>query len=49
MKFWAHMGHPCGETFNAANFFHQHPEYNWQAKYLHDMISYPWTLFEAKK
>ena len=49
MKFWARMGHPCGENFIASNFFKQHPEYNWQAKYLHDMISYPWTLFEAKQ
>jgi len=49
MKFWAHMGHPCGESFMAAGFFKQHPEYAWQSKYLHDMIAYPWTLFEAKK
>ncbi len=49
MKFWAHMGHPCGENFIAADFFAKHPEYNWQAKYLRDMPAYPWTLFEAKK
>ncbi len=49
MKFWAHMGHPCGESFVAADFFSKHPEYNWQAKYLRDMPAYPWTLFEAKK
>ena len=49
MKFWAHMGHPCGESFISAPFFKQHPQYNWQAKYLRDMIAYPWTLFEAKK
>ncbi len=49
MKFWARMGHPCGENFIAPVFFSSHPEYNWQNKYLRDMISYPWTLFEAKK
>ena len=49
MKFWAHMGHPCGEDFVAGTFFKQHPEYAWQAKYLTDMKAYPWTLFEAKK
>lgn len=48
MQFWAHMGHPCGESFIAADFFKKHPEYNWQSKYLHDMIAYPWTLFSAK-
>jgi hypothetical protein len=49
MKFWAHMGNPSGQDFIAAPFFVQHPEYQWQAKYLHDMKAYPWTLFEAKK
>ncbi len=49
MKFWARMGHPCGESFIAADFFAKHPEYNWQSAYLRNMISYPWTLFEAKK
>ncbi len=48
MKFWAHMGHPCGEDFIASAFFEKHPEFQWQAKYLHDMKSYPWTLFESK-
>lgn len=49
MKFWAHMGHPCGQDFIGATFFQKHPEYNWQSKYLTNMIAYPWTLFEAKK
>ena len=49
MKFWAHMGNPSGDDFIAAPFFVKHPEYKWQAKYLHDMKAYPWTLFEAKK
>jgi hypothetical protein len=49
MKFWARMGHPCGDSFIASGFFSSHPEFQWQARYLRDMISYPWTLFEAKK
>ncbi|HWB24843.1 MAG TPA: C45 family peptidase [Chitinophagaceae bacterium] len=49
MKFWAHMGHPCGEDFIGAKFYKAHPEFNWMSKYLMDMKSYPWTLFEAKK
>lgn len=49
MKFWARMGHPCGENFMAAPFFEKHPEFKWQSKFLRDMVAYPWTLFEAKK
>lgn len=49
MELWAHMGHPCGESFIASKFFHEHPKFKWQGRYLHDMLSYPWTLFGAKK
>ena len=49
MKFWAKMGHPCGQDFIADKFYTAHPEYKWQEKYLKQMKSYPWTLFEAKK
>jgi hypothetical protein len=49
MKFWARMGHPCGEDFIAGAFFAAHPNFEWQAKFLKDMTSHPWTLFEAKK
>lgn len=49
IQFWAHMGHPCGENFNASAFFKKHSEYEWQSKYLRDMVAYPWTLFSAKK
>jgi hypothetical protein len=48
MKFWAHMGHPCGQDFIGAVFYKAHPEYEWQSKYLTNMKAYPWTLFEAK-
>ncbi len=49
MQFWAHMGHPCGESFIGATFYKAHPEYAWQSKYLNNMLAYPWTLFSAKK
>jgi hypothetical protein len=49
LKFWAHMGNPSGKDFIAAPFFVLHPQYQWQALYLHDMKAYPWTLFEAKR
>jgi hypothetical protein len=48
MQLWAHMGHPCGESFIGATFYKAHPEYAWQSKYLTNMIAYPWTLFAAK-
>jgi hypothetical protein len=49
MQLWAHMGHPCGESFLGEKFYSAHPEYAWQKKYLVNMLSYPWTLFSAKK
>jgi hypothetical protein len=49
MQLWAHMGHPCGEDFIGAKFYKAHPEYGWQAKYLTNILAYPWTLFAAKK
>jgi hypothetical protein len=49
MQLWAHMGHPCGESFMGEKFYKLHPEFAWQSKYLNNMISYPWTLFAARK
>jgi hypothetical protein len=48
LKFWARMGHPCGEDFTASTFLTEHPEYKWQEPYLKDMKSNPWTLFAAR-
>ncbi|HVB02335.1 MAG TPA: C45 family peptidase [Chitinophagaceae bacterium] len=48
MEFWAHMGNPGSGDFLAAPFFKAHPQFKWQAKYLHDMLAYPWTLFSSK-
>ncbi len=49
MKFWASMGHPCGQNFIAMDFLAAHPEYKWQQQYLRDMPGQPWTLFGIKK
>ena len=49
MKFWAHMGHPCGKDFVGAPFYKLHPEFKWMSKYLVEMKAYPWTLFTAGK
>lgn len=49
MELWARMGHPDGDNFIASKFFAAHPRYKWMGKYLHDMNSYPWALFEGKK
>lgn len=48
-KFWARAGHPCGEIFNAAIFLEQHPQFRWQAPFLRDMDSQPWTLIHFGK
>jgi hypothetical protein len=48
MQLWAIMGHPCGESFDAAKFLEKHPEYTVQKPYLRDMPGNVWTLFEKK-
>jgi len=48
MKFWARMGHPCGEDFLAEPFVAAHPEFSWLLPYLKDMKAHPWTLFQGK-
>ena len=48
MQFWAIMGHPCGQSFNAKNYLDAHPEYNVQKDFLRDMPGNVWTLFEKK-
>jgi Phospholipase B len=48
MQFWAIMGHPCGESFNAKNFIEAHPAYDVQKDFLHDMPGNVWTVFEKR-
>jgi len=47
MKLVARAGHPCGEDFLAKPFLAAHPQYDWQAPYLHDMKAGPWTEFSS--
>ena len=48
MKFWAIMGHPCGESFNAKKFMDAHPDYQIQKDFLRDMPGNSWSLFSEK-
>jgi hypothetical protein len=48
MSFWARMGHPCGDSFEAKPFLAAHPEFNWQSPYLVDMPGHEWALFASK-
>jgi hypothetical protein len=48
MSLWARIGFPDGSEFAAATFIGQHPDFAWQAPFLHDVRRNPWTLFEAR-
>ena len=47
MSFWARMGHPCGQPFSAADYLKANPNYARYYKFLKDMPTEPWTVFEA--
>jgi hypothetical protein len=47
MSFTAAAGHACGLNFHAVDHLRKHPEFDYQRGLLHDMNSYPWTLFQA--
>ncbi|HLZ50782.1 MAG TPA: C45 family peptidase [Candidatus Acidoferrum sp.] len=47
MRLEARAGHPCGEDFLVKPFLAAHPEYAWQAAYLHDMKAGAWTEFRS--
>ena len=49
LTFWGRIGHPCGETFDAAAFLEQHPQFRWQATMLRDLKPQPWSLLELKR
>jgi len=49
LSFEAAWGHPCGMDFRAAEFLRKHRAYRWQKGLLRDVISRPWTLFEARR
>ena len=41
---WIKWGKPCGTDFLVRQYLEQNPQYQWQSKYLKDLISHPWTL-----
>ncbi len=49
MELIARAGHPCGENFYAKPFLAAHPQYDWQAPVLRDMIAGPWTEFQENQ
>lgn len=48
LRFWGRMGHPCGESFIAADYFARHPESRDLGRFLKDMPAHPWALLSAK-
>lgn len=49
MELIARAGHPCGENFYAKPFLAKHPQFDWQAPVLRDMIAGPWTDFQSNQ
>jgi hypothetical protein len=47
MSLEAAMGHPCGRTYRAAPHLAKHPQFAWAKPLMRDLVSSPWTLFEA--
>ncbi len=45
----ASAGHSCGIDFKASEHLKKHAGYEWQAEFLRDMKSQPWTTFSASK
>jgi hypothetical protein len=48
LSFAARAGHACGLDFKAKALLAAHPNFKYQAAYLRDMDSKPWTVFAAK-
>ncbi len=49
MSFTCAAGHCCGIDFKANEHLRAHPEFSWQKKYLRDMKSRTWTIFESSR
>jgi uncharacterized protein CbrC (UPF0167 family) len=45
MSMWGRFGRADGVPFDAEDFLHQHPQWNWQDGYLVSRPSEPWTYF----
>jgi Phospholipase B len=48
LSFAAHAGHACGLDFKAKALLAAHSDFKYQAAYLRDMDSKPWTVVQAK-
>ena len=48
MSFWVRIGHPDGSPFAFGPFLAQHPEFAWQAPYVKDLVTNPWSFFKSK-
>ncbi|GAA1862113.1 C45 family autoproteolytic acyltransferase/hydrolase [Microbacterium koreense] len=46
MSMWGRFGRADGIAFDAHEHLRQHPQFNWQAGYLHSRPSQPWTYFD---
>jgi hypothetical protein len=47
MTLEAAMGHPCGQSWQAAPHLAKHDAYAWAKPLMRDLVAGPWTLFEA--
>jgi Phospholipase B len=47
MSLSARAGYPCGESFVAAPFLKERPEFEWEKPVLQDMKGNPWAEFKA--
>ena len=47
MSLTARAGYPCGESFEAAPFLKERPEFVWEKPVLQDMKGNPWAEFKA--
>ncbi len=45
LSFWACWGNSSGMPFVAAEYFREHPQWDYLEGYLKDRPSQPWTLF----
>lgn len=47
MSFTAAAGHACGTDYKAEPHLKEHPEFEWQAKFLRDLDARGWTTFSG--
>ena len=47
MSLTAAFGHACGLDFRGVEYIGEHPEFAWEKPYIKDLMSNPWTSFQA--